>query len=102
MPKKAVSAQERMDREFLAALRGGQARVGDRDIDTAKLLPYSYATFCRRKRYPGTFGIDDLRTFVRRFPPLPCVRASSAKGYARDIRAIEEAIRKIDAAPWEY
>ena len=32
---------------------------------------------------------------VRRFPPLPCV-------YARDIRAIEEAIRKIDAAPWEY
>ncbi len=39
---------------------------------------------------------------VRRFPPLPCVKASSAKGYARDIRAIEEAIRKIDAAPWEY
>ena len=67
MPKKAVSAQERMEREFLAALRGGQARVGDRDIDTAKLLPYSYATFCRRKRYPGTFGIDDLRTFVRRY-----------------------------------
>ena len=39
---------------------------------------------------------------VRRFPPLPCVGASSANGYAKDIRAMEEAVRQIDAAPWEY
>lgn len=67
MPKKAVSAQERMDREFRAALRAGQARVGDRDIDTAKLLPHSYSTFCRRKRFPGTFEVDDLRVLAKRY-----------------------------------
>ena len=39
MPKIKLSDQERMNRELLAALRGGQARLGERDIDTAEIMP---------------------------------------------------------------
>jgi len=38
MAKKAVSANERMNRELLAALRAGQIMHGDSDLDTAKII----------------------------------------------------------------
>lgn len=62
MPKKAVSAREKQNEAFLAALRVGQAWVGDSDVDTAKLLGCCYTTFWRRKKAPGKFEVDDLRT----------------------------------------
>ena len=39
MPKKAVSTQERMDLEFQVALAAGQTRLGERDADTAQIMP---------------------------------------------------------------
>ena len=67
MPKKAMSAQERMDREFLAALAAGQVRTGDRDSDTARLLPNCKSTYYRRKREPGLFTVRDFRIIAQRY-----------------------------------
>lgn len=67
MPKKAISANERMNREFLAALRAGQARLGERDLDTARLLPNCKSTYYCRKREPETFTIRDLRIMAQRY-----------------------------------
>lgn len=68
MPRtKAISEQDRMNREFLAALRAGQARLGDRDIDTARLLPGSRSTFCSRKQAPENFGLGDIRILAKRY-----------------------------------
>ncbi len=67
MPRKAVSAKERMDREFLAALRAGQARAGERDIDTAQIMPDSKSTYYRRKRDPELFLLRDLRILAKRY-----------------------------------
>lgn len=67
MSKKALSPYEMMNREFLAALRAGQARVKERDIDTARLMPDSKSTYYRRKRDPELFTIRDLRILAQRY-----------------------------------
>lgn len=67
MPKKAISAQDRQNRELLAALRAGQTRLGERDIDTAQILPDSKSTYYRRKRAPETFTLRDLRIIAQRY-----------------------------------
>lgn len=67
MPKKAISAQEEQNRELIAALRAGQARLGERDIDTAKLMPVGQSTYYNRKRTPELFTIRDLRILAKRY-----------------------------------
>lgn len=40
MPRvKPLTEQERMNRELLAALRAGQARLGEKDAQTARVMP---------------------------------------------------------------
>lgn len=67
MPKKAMSDQERQNREFLAVLSAGQVREGDCDFDTVKFMPMSKSTFSRRKQAPENFTIRDLRIFAQRY-----------------------------------
>lgn len=67
MPKKAASVHERMNREFLAALCAGQARLGERDFDTAKLLPNCKSTYYQRKRDPSRFTVRDLRIMAQQY-----------------------------------
>lgn len=67
MPKKATSAQELMNREFLAALRGGQARLGEQDGDTAQHMPNCRSTYYQRLRAPEKFTINDLRILAQRY-----------------------------------
>lgn len=68
MPRpKAISAQERMNREFLAALSAGQIRLGDRNADTARHLPNCQRVFYRRIKEPETFTLRDLRILAKRY-----------------------------------
>ena len=67
MPRKAVSAQERMDRELLAALAAGQMRLGDKHTDTAKYMPTCQRTFYRRISEPESFTIQELRILAKRY-----------------------------------
>lgn len=67
MPKKAVSAQERMDLEFQVALAAGQTRLGDKNTDTAKYLPNCERVFYRRIKEPETFTLCDLRILAKRY-----------------------------------
>ena len=67
MPKKALSPHEVMNREFLAALRAGQARLGERDSDTARIMPDSKSTYYRRTREPELFPLRDLRILAKRY-----------------------------------
>ena len=67
MPRKAVSAQQQMDLEFLVALAAGQARLGDRDADTIQIMPYCRAAYYNRKKEPGDFTVRDLRILAKRY-----------------------------------
>lgn len=68
MPKVTVTAQERLNRELLAALRAGQARKGERDIDTAQLLPNRrWRTYYNRLKAPELFTVADVRMLARRY-----------------------------------
>ena len=67
MPKKAMSAQERQNLEFLAILSAGQVRAGDCDFDTVRFMPMSKSTFSRRKQAPENFTIHDLRILAKRY-----------------------------------
>lgn len=67
MPKKAVSPQEKQNRELLAALRAGQVRIGDTNIDTAKYLPNCQRVFYRRLKAPETFTVYDLRILAKKY-----------------------------------
>lgn len=67
MPRKAVSAQEALNREFLAALAAGQARLGDKNTDTAKYLPNCERVFYRRIKSPETFTLCDIRILAKRY-----------------------------------
>ena len=68
MPRqKAISAQEQQNREFLAALAAGQVRRGERDLDTARLLPNCKSTYYQRKREPGRFTVCDLRIMAQQY-----------------------------------
>mgnify|MGYP000019823258 FL=1 len=67
MPKIKLSDQERMNRELLAALRGGQARLGERDIDTAEIMPNCQRTYYLRLKSPEQFTVRDLRILAKRY-----------------------------------
>lgn len=68
MPKKAISAQERMNREFLAALRGGQARLGEKDIHTSQLMPdCGQRAYYNRVKTPEKFTLQDIRVIAQRY-----------------------------------
>lgn len=67
MPRKAVSAHERMDRELLAALAAGQTRLGERDIDTAQIMPNCQSTYYLRKKAPEKFTVRDVRILAKRY-----------------------------------
>ena len=72
MAKKAVSANERMNRELLAALRAGQIMRGDSDLDTAKIMPNCKSIYYQRKRDPERFTIRDLRIQAQRYHFTDC------------------------------
>ena len=67
MPKKAVSSQAQMDLEFTVALAAGQARLGDKNTDTAKYLPNCQRVFYKRIKEPDTFTLCDLRILAKRY-----------------------------------
>jgi len=69
MPRvKPLTAVERQNREFLAALRAGQARKGERDIDTAQLIPScKQAAYYKRIKQPEKFLVEDLRMLADRY-----------------------------------
>lgn len=67
MPKKAISAQERMNRELLAALRGGQTRMNEKNTDTARYLPKCQRVFYRRINAPELFTVEELRILAQRY-----------------------------------
>ena len=68
MPKVRLTATERQNREFLAALRAGQARRGERDRDTAKVFPSGCErTYQRRIQKPQTFTLEEMRFLVSRY-----------------------------------
>ncbi len=67
MPRvKPLTATERQDREFLAALRAGQARKGEKDSDTARVFPdKGELTYRRRIKDPQNFTLKELRVLAR-------------------------------------
>ena len=67
MPKKAISPHETMDRALLVALAAGQARVGDKNTDTARYMPHSQTVFYSRLKNPGTFSLDELRILAEKY-----------------------------------
>ena len=68
MPKVRLTATERQNREFLAALRAGQARRGERDRDTAQVIPScKERTYYARLKKPEKFLVEDLRELAKRY-----------------------------------
>lgn len=67
MPKLKASAKVRMDRAFMAALRYGQELRGEKDIDTAKLMPKSDVTYYRHIRNLDMFTREELRILIPRY-----------------------------------
>lgn len=69
MPRtKPLTAQERQNRELLAALRAGQARLGEKDAQTAKLMPdCEWRVYYRRVKEPERFTLWDLRVLAQRY-----------------------------------
>ena len=67
MPKITLTAAQRQDRAFLAALRGGQAMRGERDCDTVNLVRVSRSTYYKRVKRPGEFTVDDVRLLAQRY-----------------------------------
>lgn len=69
MPRvKPLTATERQNREFLAALRAGQARKGERDSDTARVFPdKGELTYRRRIKDPQNFTLKELRVLARHY-----------------------------------
>lgn len=69
MPRvKPLTAAERQNREFLAALRAGQARKGERDIDTAQTLSScKRTTYYSRLKHPEKFLVEELRELAARY-----------------------------------
>lgn len=56
-----------MDRAFLAALRYGQTLRGEKDPDTARLLPRSSVTYYRHIKDPDMFTRGELRVLIPRY-----------------------------------
>ena len=67
MPKVTLTAAQRQDRAFLAALRGGQALRGERDRDTMQCVLMPSSTYYRKVKDPGTFSVSDVRRLAQRY-----------------------------------
>lgn len=67
MPKLKESAKVHMDRAFMAALRYGQEMRGEKDVDTAALMPKSTATYYRHLRDLDMFTREELRILIPRY-----------------------------------
>ena len=67
MPKLRESPKARMDRAFMAALRYGQELKGEKDTDTAKLLPKSLSTYYAHLRDLDMFTRGELRILIPRY-----------------------------------
>ena len=69
MPRvKPLTATERQDKEFLAALKAGQTRKGETNSDTAQLIPScKERTYYIRIKNPGRFRLEDLRVLAARY-----------------------------------
>ena len=67
MPKVTLTATQRQDRAFLAALRGGQALRGERDVETSQIVPSCQKTYYNRIKKPGRFTLDDIRVLAQRY-----------------------------------
>lgn len=67
MPKVTLTAAQRQDRAFLAALRGGQALRGERDVETSQIVPSCQRTYYNRIKRPGKFTLDDIRVLAKRY-----------------------------------
>lgn len=67
MPKLKESARVRMDRAFMAALRYGQEMRGEKDTDTAALMPKSTVTYYRHLRDLDMFTREELRILIPRY-----------------------------------
>lgn len=69
MPRvKPLTEQERLNRELLAALRAGQARLGEKDAQTAQIMPAcGWRCYYNRVKAPERFTVQDLRVLARRY-----------------------------------
>ena len=68
MPRLKVSPAEQQNREFLAALRAGQARKGETDRDTAQVFPdKGERTYQRRIKKRQTLTLPELRVLARHY-----------------------------------
>jgi len=69
MPRvKPLTEQERMNRELLAALRAGQARLGEKDAQTARVMPdCEWRAYYNRVKAPERFTVQDLRVLAKRY-----------------------------------
>ncbi len=67
MPKLHESPKERMDRAFMAALRYGQEIRGEKDLDTAQLMPKSRSTYYYHLRDLDKFTREELRVLIPRY-----------------------------------
>lgn len=67
MPKLRESPVERMDRAFMAALRYGQVMRGEKDIDTAKMLPKCKSSYYSHLRNLDMFTREELRVLFPRY-----------------------------------
>lgn len=68
MPRVTLTAAQRQNREFLAAIRAGQVRRGETDKDTAQMLPNRGArTYQRRIQQPQTFTLEEIRVLAQRY-----------------------------------
>jgi hypothetical protein len=65
---KPLTATERMNREFQAALKAGQARMGEKDRQTAEWMPTcAESTYYRRAKKPEKFTLADIRVLAQRY-----------------------------------
>lgn len=67
MPKVNLTATQRQNRLFLAALSYGQKLRGEEDTDTAQFFPGSPRTYYRRLENPGKFTFDEMRRWGKRY-----------------------------------
>ena len=67
MPKVALTAEQKQDKAFLAALRGGQAIRGERDNDTVNFVRVSRSTYYKRVKHPSQFTMEDVRRLAKRY-----------------------------------
>lgn len=67
MPKLKQSAKVRMYRAFMAALRYGQELRGEKDADTARLMPRSTATYYKHIKNLDMFTREELRVLIPRY-----------------------------------